>query len=248
MTSPTANSRCLASHAAILLVEDEPVLRAAMVRGLAKLANVEVLVATTVAEAVALVRSNAPSLVISDLDLPGPSGLELIDELQRRSIDIPIILVTAYLKTYRAQIPNHPNVLVLEKPIPLKELRARVVAQLVETADNRSVQPARLPPPTRRDTTVTAVLAPKPVFPPRLPPPSSHRPITAEVPLDPEEETAAFERLWVQGVDALLSRKLDVAASFFQSANQLRPDQPRVTANLRRLKEMGYDQPAKEHI
>ena len=214
MTSAFADSASLAPRAAILLVEDEPVLRASMVRGLAKLANVNILVATTVAEAVALVRSTSPSLVISDIDLPGATGLDLISDLHRLGIDIPIILITAYLETFWTQIPKHPNVLVLEKPIPLEVLRSRVT-QLV--GSDRPVRSSRPPLP------------------------SSPRPIPDEVPLN-SGGADTFESLWAQGVDAILSRKLDIAASFFRSADQLRPNEPRITANLQRLKELGYDQ------
>lgn len=114
----------------ILLVEDEPVLRSSIARGLNKLTNVEVLSAANLAEAMALLDMRTPALVISDIDLPDGAGVELIGELKGRKVEIPIIFVTAYLKTYRAQIPEHPNVLVLEKPIPLEELRARVLRML----------------------------------------------------------------------------------------------------------------------
>jgi CheY-like chemotaxis protein len=130
VTSTTAVSERVSFSSAILLVEDEPVLRSSIARGLGKLTNVEVCSAANVGEAIALIDTRAPSLVISDIDLPGATGLELIGELKRRKIEIPIIFVTAYLKTYRAQIPTHPNVLVLEKPVPLEELRSRVLRLL----------------------------------------------------------------------------------------------------------------------
>jgi CheY-like chemotaxis protein len=123
----------LAPSSAILLVEDEPVLRTSLARGLSRLSNVEVLAAANVDEAVSFLGTHAPSLLISDIDLPGASGLDLVAEFGRRDIDIPIILVTAYLKVYQDQIPAKPNVLVLEKPIPLDDLRTRV-QELLGTA------------------------------------------------------------------------------------------------------------------
>jgi CheY-like chemotaxis protein len=123
----------LAPSSSILLVEDEPVLRSSFARGLSRLTNVEVLAAANVDEAVSFLGTCAPSLLISDIDLPGASGLDLVAELGRRDIDVPIILVTAYLKVYQDQIPAKPNVLVLEKPIPLEELRTHV-QELLGTA------------------------------------------------------------------------------------------------------------------
>jgi CheY-like chemotaxis protein len=116
----------LALSASILLVEDEPVLRSSLARGLSRLPNVEVLAAGTVDEAVTFLATRSPSLLISDIDLPGASGLDLVAELGRRDIDVPIILVTAYLNSYRERIPTNPNLLVLEKPVPLDDLRTRV--------------------------------------------------------------------------------------------------------------------------
>jgi CheY-like chemotaxis protein len=119
----------------ILLVEDEPVLRSSIAQGLNKLTNVQVIAAANVAEAVKILDTRVPSLVISDVDLPGATGLELISELERRKIEIPIIFVTAYLKTYRTQIPDRANVIVLEKPIPLEELRSRALRLLGPAGD-----------------------------------------------------------------------------------------------------------------
>ena len=123
----------------ILLVEDEPVLRASMARGLGKLTNVDVLAAATFNEAVTLLEAHPPSLLISDIDLPDTSGLELVAELNRRGINIPVIFVTAFLKTYRSQIPDHPKVLVLEKPIPLGELRAQATQLLGPAGDSMRI-------------------------------------------------------------------------------------------------------------
>jgi CheY-like chemotaxis protein len=120
----------------ILLVEDEPVLRASMARGLGKLSNVNVLAAASFNEAVTLLEAYPPTLLISDIDLPDNSGLELVAELNRRGINIPVIFVTAFLRTYKSQIPDNPKVLVLEKPIPLGELRAQATQLLGPAGDS----------------------------------------------------------------------------------------------------------------
>ena len=130
MTSVPDNSNGASLSSTILLVEDEPVLRSSIAQGLNKLTNVQVFAAANVVEAVKILDAHVPSLVISDIDLPGETGLEIVSELERRKLDIPIIFVTAYLKTYRTQIPERPNVLVLEKPIPLEELRSRALRML----------------------------------------------------------------------------------------------------------------------
>ena len=113
--------------ARVLLVEDEPVLRGSMARGIGKLPSVEVLEAGNLAEALAFIDATPPNAIISDIDLPGRTGLELIGELRRRDLTIPVLYVSAYLKAYRSQIPPNARVDILEKPVPLEQLRAWVV-------------------------------------------------------------------------------------------------------------------------
>ena len=109
----------------VLIVEDETVLRASMARALAKL-PAEVVEAGTVAEAVAALGHTIPDVIVSDLDLPDGTGIELIGELGRRRARVPVVFVSAYLRAFRAQIPPHADVEVREKPLALDELRALV--------------------------------------------------------------------------------------------------------------------------
>ena len=109
----------------VLILEDETVLRASMARGLAKL-PADVVEAGTLAEAIAALDRALPDVIVSDLDLPDGSGIELIGELGRRKARVPVVFVSAYLRAFRAQIPPHADVEVREKPIALEELRALV--------------------------------------------------------------------------------------------------------------------------
>jgi DNA-binding response OmpR family regulator len=122
----------------VLLVEDEPVLRASMARGLGKLPDVQVQEAGTVDEALRIIDAGPPDFIISDIDLPRRSGLELVGELKRRRLEVPLLFVSAYLKAYRPQVPPNANVEILEKPVALEELRARVLAQLKEPRRTRA--------------------------------------------------------------------------------------------------------------
>ncbi len=113
----------------VLILEDETVLRASMARGLAKLPAL-VDEAGTLAEARAALDRAIPDVIVSDLDLPDGSGIELIGELGRRKARVPVVFVSAYLRAYRAQIPPHADVEVREKPLPLDELRAVVLERV----------------------------------------------------------------------------------------------------------------------
>jgi len=117
----------------VLLLEDEPVLRSSMARGLSKLPGVTVVEAGTMQAALEAIDAETPQMIISDIDLPDRSGLELLGELGRRNLAVPILFVSAYLKAYGALIPPHANVDVREKPLDLQDLRAIVRNRLAAT-------------------------------------------------------------------------------------------------------------------
>lgn len=114
----------------VLIVEDEAVLRTSMARGLRKAASLEVDEAGSLDEAVVFLDASPPDLVLSDIDLPGRSGIEILGELGVRGLKVPVIFVSAYLKAYGAQIPRHADVEVREKPVGLEELRQLVARRV----------------------------------------------------------------------------------------------------------------------
>lgn len=114
--------------AILLVVEDEPVLRASMARGLGKLPNIEVADAGTMAEARKLIAAMPPAMVVSDLDLPDGSGVELLVDLERRGLRIPVVFASGYLRRFK--IPARDDVVLLEKPVTLATLRRLVLERL----------------------------------------------------------------------------------------------------------------------
>lgn len=111
----------------VLIIEDEAILRVSMARGLARLPGIAVAEAGSLDAAVAIIDEQAPALILSDIDLPGRSGLELLGELGKRHLVTPIVFISAYLKAYGSQIPRHANVDMREKPVGLAELRELVL-------------------------------------------------------------------------------------------------------------------------
>lgn len=130
-----------ASASRVLIIEDEAMLRSSMARSLSRVTNVEVLTASTLGEGIAVIDMTPPALILSDIDLPDRSGLELIGELGRRHLRIPIVYISAYLTAYRAQIPRHANVEVLEKPVGIEELREVVKRHLSITSSASGITP-----------------------------------------------------------------------------------------------------------
>lgn len=114
----------------ILVIDDEPTLRISMARGLSRLEGSEVDEAGNLKEALSVLDSRPPDVIVSDIDLPDRSGIEILGELGRRGLSVPVIFVSAYLKAFRSQIPRHGNFEALEKPVTLEHLRERVRAKL----------------------------------------------------------------------------------------------------------------------
>ncbi len=125
----------------MLVIEDEEVLRRSMVRGLAKLAGAEVAEAGSLESALQAIDLRVPDIVVSDIDLPRRSGLELLGELGRRGVSIPVVFVSGYLRAYRSQIPAHANVEVFEKPVSLEDLRDLIVRKTGRASSAGEVAP-----------------------------------------------------------------------------------------------------------
>jgi len=114
----------------VLILEDEESLRGSMARGIGMIPGVTVVEAGSMDEAARSLDETPPDLVFSDIDLPERSGVEILGELARRGLKVPVIFVSAYVKAYRAQIPRHADVDVREKPVTLAELREIVQSRL----------------------------------------------------------------------------------------------------------------------
>jgi len=85
----------------VLVVEDDPVLREALTDTLHS-AGIGALAAGDAAEALRLLESQEVALVISDVQMPGPSGYELLSAIKRLRPDLPVVLMTAFATVAQA--------------------------------------------------------------------------------------------------------------------------------------------------
>lgn len=122
----------------VLVLEDEAILRASMVRGLAKLDGIEVYDTGTVRDARRLIGAHPPDIVIADLDLPDGSGIEVAGELDRLGLRVPIVFVSAFVGQYRGQLPRRGGIDVFEKPVSLERLRRLVSERLQDDSEVQS--------------------------------------------------------------------------------------------------------------
>ena len=114
----------------VLVVEDDRSLREALALNL-KARGYRVLAAADGDEGVRAAFDARPDLVLLDLVLPGWNGLEILAELRRRGVDVPVLILSA-----RGRLDDKVRGLELgaddyvTKPFELPELLARVEAAL----------------------------------------------------------------------------------------------------------------------
>lgn len=81
----------------ILLVDDHPLLREGLGRLISAESGLRVCgMAGTVQDALSMIESEKPDLVITDLTLPGRNGLELIKDLVATHPEIPVIVLSMH--------------------------------------------------------------------------------------------------------------------------------------------------------
>lgn len=81
----------------ILLVDDHPILREGLARLIDAEQGMEVCgLAGNVQDALAMIDSSPPDLVITDLTLPGRNGLELIKDLGATHPELPVIVLSMH--------------------------------------------------------------------------------------------------------------------------------------------------------
>ena len=113
----------------ILVVDDEPS-TLGLLRAILKHEKFEVLEARSGEEALEILENQTVDLVISDLRMPGMSGVELLDELREWDGEMPVIFISGWgkekdwLEAVRAKASA-----LIEKPF-----RKEVLLKAVRTA------------------------------------------------------------------------------------------------------------------
>ncbi|GAG08405.1 unnamed protein product [marine sediment metagenome] len=110
----------------ILLVEDEKSLCDIIFDDLTE-AGYEVLTAYTGKEYYEHMKETTPDLIILDIKLPDASGLKLLEDVRKKSVNLPIVICTAFdsFKTeyeiWAAKISEY-----IVKPVDLDDLRVKI--------------------------------------------------------------------------------------------------------------------------
>jgi len=127
----------------IVIVEDEPVLLMGMLRGLAKSETLTLCGHPSAEAALDDLARSTPDVLITDINLPGRSGLELIGEIQQRAPNTAVIVTTAYRISHAPQLASLDGITILEKPVDLDALR-RVVDEKIAAGPGAGRNPFQL--------------------------------------------------------------------------------------------------------
>jgi FixJ family two-component response regulator len=102
----------------ILVVEDDDGMREA-IENLLGVAGFSTVVYESAEAMLAEDTSERALCVVSDLNLPAMSGLDLLTELRRRSWHVPVIIITAYdSESTRQEAARRGAIAYLPKPFP----------------------------------------------------------------------------------------------------------------------------------
>jgi two-component system, NtrC family, nitrogen regulation response regulator NtrX len=112
----------LPRKAHLLLIDDDPNTLASLSRAF-RLAGHEAIVCDNAARAVELVRSEHFDLILSDVVMPGKSGMELLEDLKKAGVQTPIVLISGQANIEMAVKATRLGALdFLEKPLSTDKL------------------------------------------------------------------------------------------------------------------------------
>lgn len=122
----------MAANAVIAIVDDDDLVGASLA-SLFRSFGVRVEVFSSAAHLLSS-RLDHFDIVVSDLNMPGLSGLELRRELRDREVPLPVIIITAYPERAVEGSPSDKAPYLLEKPVD----SARLI-DCIETVLGRAI-------------------------------------------------------------------------------------------------------------
>jgi DNA-binding NtrC family response regulator len=120
----------------LLAIDDSPGSLELLSSGLSQ-PGLEILTTTDPIEGIELVASRHPHIVLTDLVMPGMTGLSVLDRIMEIDPSIDVILMTGYYSSETAvEAIKRGASDYLNKPVPLATLRAKIKG-LIETVERR---------------------------------------------------------------------------------------------------------------
>jgi two-component system, probable response regulator PhcQ len=86
----------------VLFVDDDPALLRALLRGLRNEKELQMITASNADEALSILRKHSVDVIVSDIDMPGITGLELLSIVRREHPSVLRMMITGEATTERA--------------------------------------------------------------------------------------------------------------------------------------------------
>jgi EAL domain-containing protein (putative c-di-GMP-specific phosphodiesterase class I) len=126
MSDPGAEGMAGSSRGRVLVVDDERSLLEVLATMLAE-AGWQVDTAPDGREALGLVDAQRYDVVLSDIDMPGINGVQLLREIRARDLDVPVLLITGHPRVETAvEALEHGALRYLQKPLRERDLLSAV--------------------------------------------------------------------------------------------------------------------------
>ncbi|HEY7700050.1 MAG TPA: response regulator [Vicinamibacteria bacterium] len=238
----------------VLVVDDEPMVRDFVAKVLTR-NGFACRTASDAGEAVASAMDRAPSLVVTDVRMPGKDGGWLLSELRKRWPLIPVIMLTAVsdakqaVECLKAGAQDY-----LLKPVDIQELLRSVRRGLEGASDPangaRNTAQSRSARIQEALSTIQAALQDSANPEPSSTPPGATRRNRAAEELDIFHKLASASRhsLDLQHVAAFLMRSLHRIVDYDAAALLLLEDEPSLTIQSRAAKDEEFTQRVRAHI
>lgn len=144
MQSDTASEQAKTSRGKILVVDDDPHMQQAIAACLAR-GNYQLSVVPHGLAALEQLEQESYDLIISDQQMPQMSGLELLSTLQKRGVETPFVMITAYgTITQAVEAMQLGAADFITKPFSTSDLE-RVVERMLAPGSSASRQRAQRP-------------------------------------------------------------------------------------------------------
>ena len=110
----------------VLIVDDDPNTLAQLARAF-RMEGLEAVVAESAETALQRLRENGVDAVVSDVVMPGTSGLELLEAIRRERPDLPVVMISGQATIEIAVRATRSGAIdFLEKPVSAQKLLVTV--------------------------------------------------------------------------------------------------------------------------
>ncbi len=138
----------------ILLIDDDPVVRS-LVSGILRKNGYNVFVAKDGREGIDLTKEKQPDLVITDYQMPGISGIEVLNKIKEMNAALPVIMLTAHGDaTLTIKSIQDGAFDFIEKPINSKELLQTIKNGLSIIAHQEEEEPVGVSIQKKKDENI----------------------------------------------------------------------------------------------